>query len=431
MCGFRQWALVLLWAGAMAEGQPALTTIQDILYRADGTRYNGTIFIKWNSFQGGDASNIATADLALPIVNGSLKVQLVPTTNASPGAQYNVTYNSKGKNLFTETWAVPPSDLPLRVRDVRIATGTVVGPPPVTTQIQISDVAGLTNELAVRPMKGVGYAIGRAAGINQAGQIDGVPGNLSDCVRVDGSSGPCGTGGGVVPSFSDGEVPAGIVNGSNTVFSLNFAPSPAASLDLFRNGLLMKQGVDYTLSGHTITFFLASTPQAGDLLLASYRYANPNNPLGTLSPAEVICSSVGSSTSSTSLVSLGSCTIPAGLLGTGDRIEVQYQYSHTGSTTGFTGEIHWDTTTVISRSTASAETALAGRITFGIYAGAQSWDTQSWGSALVFAAAVGSAGADTSQALTIDFRAGMSGTTSDSVNLRNFTVVKYPAQTNP
>jgi hypothetical protein len=431
MCGFRQWALVLLWAGAMAEGQPALTTIQDILYRADGTRYNGTIFIKWNSFQGGDASNIATADLALPIVNGSLKVQLVPTTNASPGAQYNVTYNGKGKNLFTEVWAVPPSDVPLRVRDVRIATGTVVGPPPVTTQIQISDVAGLTNELAVRPMKGVGYAIGRAAGINQAGQIDGVPGNLSDCVRVDGSSGPCGTGGGVVPSFSDGEVPAGIVNGSNTVFSLSFAPSPAASLDLFRNGLLMKQGVDYTLSGHTITFFLASTPQAGDLLLASYRYANPNNPLGTLSPAEVICSSVGSSTSSTSLVSLGSCTIPAGLLGTGDRIEVQYQYSHTGSTTGFTGEIHWDTTTVISRSTASAETALAGRITFGIYAGAQSWDTQSWGSALVFAAGVGSAGADTSQALTIDFRGGMSGTTSDSVNLRNFTVVRYPAQTNP
>ena len=140
MCGFRQWALVLLWAGAMAEGQPALTTIQDILYRADGTRYNGTIFIKWNSFQGGDASNIATADLALPIVNGSLKVQLVPTTNASPGAQYNVTYNSKGKNLFTETWAVPPSDVPLRVRDVRIATGTVVGPPPVTVRVKNSVV---------------------------------------------------------------------------------------------------------------------------------------------------------------------------------------------------------------------------------------------------------------------------------------------------
>src|SRR5580704_19301931 len=190
--------LALLAAGAMgtAAGQPALTMIQDTLYRADGTRFTGTMFIRYNSFLAGDTSNIATSNLTLPIVNGTLRVQLVPTTTASAGAQYTVSYNSRGVNQFTEIWAVPPTTTPVRVRDVRVSTGTVIGPAAVTTPVQIGDGVGLSNELAVRPMKGVGFGIGRAAVIDQAGQIDAASGNLGDCVRVDGSSGPCGGGGG-------------------------------------------------------------------------------------------------------------------------------------------------------------------------------------------------------------------------------------------
>ena len=78
-------------------------------------------------------------------------------------------------------------------------------------------------------------------------------------------------------------------------------------------------------------------PQTGDLLMASYRYANPSNPLGSLTSPQVICSSVGASTSATTLTQLGSCTIPAGLLGTGDRIEMQFQYAHTGNVDGIHG----------------------------------------------------------------------------------------------
>src|SRR5690349_14358814 len=109
---FAPWALMAAAAG-LAPAQPALTTIQDILYRADGTRVNGTLFIRWNSFTAGDSSNIATSNLTVLIVNGSLLVHLVPTTTATPGAQYNVTYNSNGINQFTEVWAVPPSSVPL------------------------------------------------------------------------------------------------------------------------------------------------------------------------------------------------------------------------------------------------------------------------------------------------------------------------------
>jgi hypothetical protein len=424
-------ALVVL-SGAAAVAQPALTTIRDILYRADGTRFNGTIFITWSSFQAGDASNIATANMTLPIVNGVLNVQLVPTTTGSAGAQYNVTYNNAGVNQFAQVWAVPPSSVPLRMQDVLVSAGTVVGPAPVTSPIQISDVVGLENTLALLPLEGVGFAIGRTAVINTSGQIDGASGSLSDCVRVDGSSGPCGSGGGgVLPAFSDGEVPSGSINGSNAVFALANVPSPVASLDLFLNGLMMKQGADYTLASNVITFLTASTPQTGDTLVASYRFANPSNPLGSLTAAQVICSSAGTTTSSTTLTQLGSCTIPAGLIGTGDRIEVQFQYAHSGSATGFTGQINWGGTTVVSRATAAAEIAFAGRLAFGIAAGTQAWNSQSWGNNLSFTAAVGSATQNTAQNLTISFLGDMAGATSDSVILSNFTVIRYPAQANP
>ncbi len=219
MLSWRNTALLAVLGIGIATGQPALTTVQDILYRADGTRFSGTMNIVYNSFLSGGGANVATANLTLQIVNGSLRVQLVPTTTASAGAQYNITYNSRGINQFTEVWAVPPSSVTMRVQDVRVSTGVVVGPAPVATAVQIPDVVDLPNELAIRPMKGVGFGIGRTAVINTAGQIDAASGNLSDCVLVDGSSGPCGGGsGGVSPSFSDSEIPAGLVNSSNAAY---------------------------------------------------------------------------------------------------------------------------------------------------------------------------------------------------------------------
>jgi hypothetical protein len=432
MLSWGRLALLAAVVTGTVTGQPALTSVQDILYRADGTRFTGTMFIRYNSFLAGDTSNIATANLTLPIVNGVLRVQLVPTTTATAGAQYSVTYNSQGIDQFTEVWAVPPSALPLRVRDVRVSSGTVIGPPPVISPVQISDVTGLPNELSVRPMKGIGFGVGRTAVINQAGQIDAASGNLGDCVRVDGSSGPCGSGGGAGGgSFVDAEVPAGLVNGSNTAFTLTSAPSPAASLNLYRNGLLMRQGADYQLSANTITFFLASVPQSGDLLVANYRFANPNDPLSSLATPQVICSSTGSSTSGVTLIELGSCTIAAGLMGAGDRIEVQYQYGHTGTATGFTGAVLIGSTTVASRSGSASEALLAGHTSLGIYGSGQTWDTQSWGIALSLASNAGIASENTSQAVRISLQGQMAGTTSDSVALRNFTVIRYPAQANP
>jgi hypothetical protein len=434
--GLRKSIVLLVAAAGLAQAQPALTTVQDILYRADGTRFSGTMFISWNSFLAGDTSNIATANLTVPIVNGVLNVKLVPTTTASAGAQYNVTYASGGINQFTEVWAVPPSGPKLRVRDVRLSSGTVIRPAPSTAPIQVGDVTGLANALAVRPTEGAGYSIGRTAIINPSGQIDAASGNLGDCMHVDGSSGACGTGGsggsgGILPLYSDAEAPGGTLNGINAAFTLLFAPSPVNSLILFRNGLLQTHGFDFGLVGNVITFLPGSIPQASDVLSASYRYGNPNNVLGTLAAAQVICSGGGIGTSAIVATTLGSCTIPAGLLTAGDRIEVQFDYLHTGTATTFTAELHWGGATILSRTSVAAETALAGRATFGILASTQSWDAQSWGNNFVLANALGSAAANTSLSVTLTFPARLGAATGDVISLSNFTVIRYPAQTNP
>jgi len=251
------------------SAQPPLTLIQDTLYQADGTKFQGMATISWSSFQASDMSNIAGNVTRVPIVNGVLRVRLVPTTNAVVPASYSVLYNSS-KVQFGETWAVPPSTAQLRVKDVRVSTSPLV-PPANSSSVQISDVAGLQNELQVRPAEGAGFTTSRAAVINALGAIDGAAGNPGDCVHVDGTTGSCGSGGSVSVQFVDLETPGGTVDGTNQTFTLSHAPNPAASLMLFRNGLLMRVGMDFTLATQAITFASGQAPQPGDTLQCSYR----------------------------------------------------------------------------------------------------------------------------------------------------------------
>lgn len=79
--------------------------------------------------------------------------------------------------------------------------------------------------------------------------------------------------GGGSSNFVDGETPAGTIDGVNDTFTLTESPSPAASLQLYRNGILQAPGgSDFTLTGDTIVFEAASIPQTGDSLDAFFRY---------------------------------------------------------------------------------------------------------------------------------------------------------------
>jgi hypothetical protein len=326
LCALRMFAL------------PALTTIQDTIYQADGTPMNGTVIIAWPSFIASDGTKIAAQTLVVPVTSGYFQVSLVPTAGASPATAYSVRINSAGMNQSTELWSVPASATPLTIANVMIVQtgGVIIGSNPViaaptdTTSIPITDVVGLSNELAVRPMMGTTFADSRAAVIDATGAVDGAAGNLSDCVHVDGTSGGCGSG--ATNIFVDGEVPSGAINGSNVQFTLANTPVASSSVSAWRNGLFLHFGVDFSVSGNTITF-LGTAPQTGDVVLASYR-------TGTLSGVTFVDAETPSGTAngSNATFTLANTPNPAGSVAVyrnGLRVALNIDYTLAGSTITF------------------------------------------------------------------------------------------------
>lgn len=416
--------LVIGWLAAAAFAGPPLTTIQDVLYKADGTRFSGALTISWNSFQAVDNSAIVMQSTTVKVVDGNLRVQLVPSTTATPAGAYSVQYNSDGRVQFQERWAVPSSARALRVREVRVAGSASSSAGSTTaTPVNQSDVIGLIADLGARPVKAPAFAAGRVTMVNSAGLLESVSGVPGDCVRVDGSSGPCGSS---ATSFVDGDAPAGIVDGSNPSFLVTSAPDPVGSLAVYRNGLLQKLGADYTFSGRTIQFVEAAIPQPGDTLLASYRLGAEEPGASPVYPvAQVLCSGAGTVTASTTFASVGACTIPAGVLLQGDRLDVRYDFEHGGSTAGFSFQLGWGSTVVSSRDAAAADVLVAGRIDAGLIAGGARLSAQSWGTVLPLAATVASSADAYASGLTIDFL-GKVANAADTVTLRNFVVVRLP-----
>jgi hypothetical protein len=417
-----------VWLASSALAAPPLTTIQDVLYKADGTRFNGTLTISWTSFEAIDSSAITTQTTTVTVVAGNLRVQLVPTTTAVPPANYSVKYNSDGRTSFGETWAVPSSVQPLRVRDVRIAStqAGLASANVVAPTIQESDIAGLVPDLGARPLKGPGYATGRVALVNPSGSLESVAGSPSDCVRVDGSSGPCGSGGGLLPSFVDGDSPTGIVDGANTTFALSAVPSPSSSLAVYLNGMLQKVAQDFTANGNTIQFVTAAAPQPGDTLVASYRLAATDTGTPQLFAAsQVLCAGAGTGNSTIGFASLGGCAVPAGILLPGDRVEIHVDLDHQGALGGFTVEIPWGAAILLHRDAAASDVQITARADAAILTTGARLSAQSWGTVLPFAATVASSTDAYANGLTIDFQ-GKAIQAGDTVTLRNYTVVRLP-----
>lgn len=257
---------------ASLAAAPALTPIQDTLYKANGTVFTGMATISWNSFVAADGTVIPQNTIAVPITAGALYVRLAPTAGLTGSPYYTVRFTANGKTQFTEVWVVPASPVAVKLSQVRVGSSApATGAPSL---LVIDDIDGLSDALGERPRKGSVFEFGRLVVVDGAGEITTVQGPASDCVRVDGSTGPCGSGGGSggVPTFVDMQTPAGAADGSNVVFTLTNAPAPASSLHLYRNGILQRPGVDFSLNGSTVTFNAVSTPQSGDQIAASYRY---------------------------------------------------------------------------------------------------------------------------------------------------------------
>lgn len=323
---------------------------------------------------------------------------------------------------------MPASAQPVKVSAVRVnaASANITTGGNITTgPVLESQVTGLVVDLAARPLEGPAFAPGRVAIINSLGSLDGVDGNPSDCLHVDGSSGTCGTSGGTTASFKDSESPSGIVDGSNTAFTLSAAPSPATSLAVYRNGILQKVGQDFALSGSTVTFVTAGTPQPGDTLLASYRLAGVAGGGSSNPSAQVLCSGTGASTTGTAMTSIGACDIPSGLLLAGDRVEIHFDLAHTGTASAFTFEVDWAATPILNRSGAVGDALVSGRAEAAVLASGSQLSAQSWGTLLPFSASVAPSSDAYANGITINFQ-GTLAQSGDTLALANYTVVRIP-----
>lgn len=66
------------------------------------------------------------------------------------------------------------------------------------------------------------------------------------------------------------ETPSGTINNSNAAFTLAHTPLTNASVKLYQDGLILKQGTDYTITGTSIT--MTTAPNYGQTLYAVYNY---------------------------------------------------------------------------------------------------------------------------------------------------------------
>jgi hypothetical protein len=384
------WRLIQLFfcilvAGLALSGQPTTTRVTDTIYLADGEKFDGYVQIEWQSFVTPKAP-IAPYSKLVRVVNGLLDVDLVPTRNAGYTAYYRVRYFRNGRVQYTEYWDVPATSTVQTIAGLRLlappTAGQTTNPGPgVTLPLPQEDVEDLTTDLADRPVKGPNFFPSRTVYVNPDGALEAISGSPTDCVRVDGTAVPCGSGDSAL-YLVEGEVPGGVVSGVNQLFTLASIPGPPESLQLYRNGVLQKLGLDYTLSGSIIAFNVAAVPQPNDVLLAYYRSfqgtQSPGGGSGTL--PQVICGLPGADTSALSLTTLGSCTLGGSLLQAGDRLEIQFDLAITGTPAdAYEVRLLWSGTPILARTFVAGDTTASGRATIAIGSTTRQYSTSSFG----------------------------------------------------
>jgi hypothetical protein len=192
---------------------------------------------------------------------------------------------------------------------------------------------------------------------------------------------------------------------------------------LYRNGVLQKVGFDYSFSNGAIQFVPASTPQPTDVLLASYRTIGSES-MSYPAP-QVLCSGTGVAASLPSLSTLATCSVPAGLLASGDRLEIHVDYAHVGSAGAAAISVSWGNTAVLNASAAAAETMLTGRLDGSIVATGAQVGAQSWGATTSLATSLVSAPDSYSAGLTLTFL-GSVAASADTITLQHYSVVRVP-----
>lgn len=147
---------------------------------------------------------------------------------------------------------------------------------------------------------------------------------------------------------------------------------------------------------------------------------------------QVICSSVGGANSTIAFTNLGTCTLPAGLLLSGDRLIIEATYMHTGTASDFEIDVRAGGVTIAGRGLPSGDDVVSVEVSIGFGADLAAWSARTVGVVSGVRATVGQAAFVSGQTfgpLTLRGRQLMAG--GDNLRLLNFTVRRVPQQLNP
>lgn len=151
--------LVLVLVGCSVSNLHAqtltTTTINDTIYRADGTTALGTVLISWPSFVSAAGEAVAAGNLSVTIGPlGAFTAQLAPNLGASPaGTYYVAVFQLDDGTVRTEYWAVPTTS-PTTIAAVLTTPGTGLANLAVTQQYVDEAVAGLAVDATVVHLAG-------------------------------------------------------------------------------------------------------------------------------------------------------------------------------------------------------------------------------------------------------------------------------------
>ncbi len=147
--------LGLGWSTTAFGQGPALTTVSDTVYRADGTPAGGLALISWPSFQTAEGDTVTAGNQSVTIgAGGAFSAQLVPNVGATPaGTFYVVVFQLDDGTVRTEYWAVPTTS-PVTIAAIRTTPGTGLGNTVATQQYVNSEVANRALDATVVHLAG-------------------------------------------------------------------------------------------------------------------------------------------------------------------------------------------------------------------------------------------------------------------------------------
>ncbi len=101
--------LGVLLVAVTVQAQVTTTTVQGVVYRADGTPAHGYLLITWHGFVTAGNQSVAAGDITVPLAaDGTATVNLTANQGATPaGTYYTVVYHLNDGTVSREYWTVP------------------------------------------------------------------------------------------------------------------------------------------------------------------------------------------------------------------------------------------------------------------------------------------------------------------------------------